>query len=88
MGNNFWYSGYVFRKLRDSPVKSLRSQSLYNGHSPEEEFRRDVAVLTGQLPGGLDRSVVSTYAISRRGGGGGRDSVGYDSGPGLLVKTK
>ena len=67
--------------------KSLRPQSLYNGHSPEEEFGGDVAVLTGQLPGGLDQGVISTSAISRGGGGGG-DSLGHNSSTGLLAKAK
>ena len=67
--------------------KSLRPQSLYNGHSPEEEFGGDVAVLTGQFPGGLDQGVVSGDSISTGRHRGGRLSLTYDSSTRLPTLT-
>ena len=65
--------------------KSLRLQSLYNGHSPEEEFGGDVAVLTGQFPGGLDQGVVSADSITASRDGSRRRFRGHHSCSGLHI---
>ncbi len=47
-------------------VSTVRSVDL-----PEEDLGGDIAVLAGDLPGGLDGLVIGVSASTRRAGGGG-----------------
>ncbi len=52
-------------------MSNVRSVDL-----PEESLRGDIAVLAGDLPGGLDDLVIGVSASTRRAGGGSHSGGG------------